>query len=157
MEIRAVRPDEVARLRDVRLRALADAPEAFLTTLDEALAYPDQVWQERAATRPGRVTFVAEEAGADRWWGMVGGLLELLQADEPPAVYLVGMWVDPSRRGTGLGQALVQAVLDWATAQRVQRVELDVVETNAHAIALYERCGFRPTGARHMVAGRPAH
>jgi GNAT superfamily N-acetyltransferase len=157
MEIRAVRPEEAALLRDVRLRALADAPEAFLTTLDEALAYPEQVWRERAATQPGRVTFIAEEPGSDRWWGMVGGLLETLQADEPPAVYLVGMWVDPARRGTGLGQALVQAVLDWATAQGVGRVELDVVETNAPAITLYERRGFRPTGARHIVAGRPDH
>ncbi|HZQ37096.1 MAG TPA: GNAT family N-acetyltransferase, partial [Dehalococcoidia bacterium] len=67
MEIRAVRPDEAALLRDVRLRALADAPEAFLTTLDEALAYPEQVWRERAATQPGRVTLIAAEPGSERW------------------------------------------------------------------------------------------
>jgi len=155
MQIRAVRPDEAAQLRDVRLRALADAPEAFLTTLAEALAYPDQVWQERAATLPGRATFIAEEAETGHWWGMVGGVLETVQADEPPAVYLIGMWVDPARRGTGLGEALVQAVLDWALAQGVRRVELDVVETNAPAIALYARCGFRPTGQRHAIAARP--
>ncbi|MGH3577586.1 MAG: hypothetical protein ACRDU0_08525, partial [Mycobacterium sp.] len=79
MQIRTVRPDEAALLRDVRLRALADAPEAFPTTLDEALAYPDQVWQERAATLPGSVTFIAEDAedpASERWWGMVGGVLE---------------------------------------------------------------------------------
>ncbi len=157
MEIRPVRPHEAAPLRAVRLRALADAPEAFLSTLEEAQAYPEQVWQERAAGQPGRVTFIAEEPVSDRWWGMVGGLLETLQADEPPAAYLVGMWVDPAQRGTGLGQALVQAVIEWAAAQGVGRVELDVVETNQHAIALYERCGFRPTGARHMVAGRSDH
>lgn len=157
MKIRAVRPGEAAPLRDVRLRALADAPEAFLTTLAEALAYPEQVWQERAATHPGRVTFIAEERGGDRWWGMVGGWLETLQADEPPTVYLVSMWVDPAKRGTGLGQALVQAVLDWAAALHVGRVELDVVESNTPAIALYRRCGFHLTGARHAVSGRPDH
>lgn len=155
MEIRAVRPAEAARLRDVQLRAVADAPDVFQTKLAEALAYPMAVWQERAAAQPGRVTFIAEAPGTDRWWGVVGGVVELLQADEPPAVYLAGMWVDPTRRGAGLGQALVAAVLDWAAALRVARVELDVAETNAAAIALYERCGFYPADARH-AAGWPA-
>ncbi|HEY7293863.1 MAG TPA: GNAT family N-acetyltransferase, partial [Dehalococcoidia bacterium] len=123
----------------MRLRALTDAPDAFLTTVTEALAYPDEVWQERAAPLPGRVTFIAEGAASERWWGMVGGVLETVQADEPPAAYLIGMWVDPARRGTGLGGALVRSVLDWALAQGVHRVELDVVETNAAAIRLYER------------------
>jgi RimJ/RimL family protein N-acetyltransferase len=157
MNIRAVQPHEAALLRDVRLRALADAPEAFLTTLEDALAYPEQVWQERAAPQPGRSTFIADDPADGRWWGMVGGVRETLQADEPPAVYLVGMWVDPARRGIGLGEALVQAVLDWAAAQGVERVELDVVETNAPAIALYLRCGFVPTGVSNLVAGRPEH
>ncbi|HLZ71917.1 MAG TPA: GNAT family N-acetyltransferase [Dehalococcoidia bacterium] len=157
MNIRAVRPDEAALLRDVRLRALADAPGAFLTTLAEALAYPDQLWQERAAALPGRVTFIGEDAADGRWWGMVGGVLETVQADTPPTVYLIAMWVDPARRGSGLGEALVRAVLDWAAARGVRRVELDVVETNAPAIGLYRRCGFLPTGERHTTSTRPQY
>jgi ribosomal protein S18 acetylase RimI-like enzyme len=56
---------------------------------------------------------------------------------------LVGMYVAPSARGIGAGQALIAAVLNLARG-RVETVELSVAIANAAAIALYLRCGFRP-------------
>jgi GNAT superfamily N-acetyltransferase len=54
-----------------------------------------------------------------------------------------GMWVDPTYRHRGIGQALMAAVIDWARAQGAERLELGVVEGNAPAIHLYERFGFK--------------
>ena len=75
--VRRVRPDEGLRLRALRLRALADAPSAFGSTLAREEAFPDDVWQERAtsgAAGEDRVTYVAEDG--DRWVGMATGLMD---------------------------------------------------------------------------------
>jgi len=48
--------------------------------------------------------------------------------------------------GRGLGRALVELLLAWADAHGVVRVALEVVETNARAIAFYEALGFEYEG-----------
>ena len=48
-----------------------------------------------------------------------------------------------SARGTGLGRALVtEACIAHARARGCVRIELDVNESNEHAIRLYVKCGF---------------
>jgi ribosomal protein S18 acetylase RimI-like enzyme len=67
---------------------------------------------------------------------------------------LEDLYVDESARGAGLGRALVQATLDRARERGCRRAELDVNESNAAAIALYEAFGFsadaNPYGARDL-------
>src|SRR5262245_16401701 len=63
MELRRIRADEGLRLRDIRLRSLADSPMAYGSTLAGEEAYPEAVWHERAANGAAAeksVTFVAE-------------------------------------------------------------------------------------------------
>ena len=45
MEVRQTGSDDWATLRRLRLRALADAPGAFASTLEAELAFPDDVWR----------------------------------------------------------------------------------------------------------------
>jgi hypothetical protein len=53
--VRRLRADEHALLRDLRLRALSDAPMAFGSTLAREEAFTPDVWQTRAAAgAPGR-------------------------------------------------------------------------------------------------------
>lgn len=40
-DVRRVRPEEWQALRDVRLRALTDAPEAFAARLEESRRHPE--------------------------------------------------------------------------------------------------------------------
>lgn len=55
---------------------------------------------------------------------------------------LVSMWVAPHGRGTGVGEALIAAMNDWATSASIERVVLAVRRGNRHAVALYVRAGF---------------
>jgi RimJ/RimL family protein N-acetyltransferase len=87
--------------------------------------------------------FVAEDAGEPV--GLAGGIVD---DEQPDRAVLVSMWVAPASRNQGTGRALVAAVVDWATASGKQRVDLLVIEGNAAAIALYERCGFALNGDR---------
>jgi GNAT superfamily N-acetyltransferase len=148
--VRRIRPDEVWRLRALRLRALAEAPQAFGSTLAKESTFADAVWVERAtrgAAGEDKVTYVAEEG--DRLVGLVTGSVEAGRFD------LFGMFVEPEARGRGVGAALVEAVIAWARARGATILYLGVTSTNHSAIALYERCGFRPTGTRRPLEHTP--
>ena len=152
--VRRIRPDEGPRLRALRLRALADAPLVFGSTLAREQAFAEDVWRDRAtqgAAGERVVTYVAE--ADDRWIGMATGL-----ADEGYRlrVDLVGMFVAPDARGRGVGAALVEAVLAWARGRGASRLHLWVTTSNRPALALYERCGFRSTGERQPLDHTPS-
>ena len=55
---------------------------------------------------------------------------------------LEDLFVDAAARGTGLGRALMAAIVDHARARACRRIELDTNETNTAALGLYERFGF---------------
>jgi GNAT superfamily N-acetyltransferase len=143
MEIRPTTEDDWERLRDVRLRALAEAPSAFGSTLARERGRTEAEWRQWAGRgRTGRgVTFVAEDG--ERFVGLAGGYPE---EEHPEAVHLVSMWVDPAERQGGLGRALVDAVVGWARDRGALMVNLWVTDGNGPAIALYRSCGFQPTG-----------
>lgn len=146
MEIRTIRPDEWRELRDLRLRALADAPDAFGATYDEELASPDEAWRLRA-DRPDRMIFVAVD-DTGRFMGMGSGGPA---PDAPGFGAIYGMWVDHAARGQRVGEGIIRAIAAWATAAGYERIGLGVTVGNAPAIALYERLGFRDLGMRYPL------
>ncbi|HEU4367609.1 MAG TPA: GNAT family N-acetyltransferase, partial [Methylomirabilota bacterium] len=104
MTVRRLRPDEAKLFKTLRLRALADAPDAFAHTFAEISAKPDEYWEEmtRSVTEPGRhVMFVAEESAEP-----VGMAFGTVDRERAGAAHLGGMWTEPARRGRGIGQAL---------------------------------------------------
>jgi len=126
------------RLRAIRLRALTDAPDAFGSTLAEAQAWDDTRWERQVEALP---TFVWSEGGADL------GMVRCAPHDgDPEAGYLISLWVAPEARRRGVGAALVDAVVAWATDRGLRRLVLDVGAHNGAAQALYERLGFAVSG-----------
>jgi ribosomal-protein-alanine N-acetyltransferase len=69
---------------------------------------------------------------------------------------LANLAVDPSRRGTGVGAALLQAFLERVEAEPpLPAVYLEVRASNAAAQRLYARAGFVPAGVRRDYYERP--
>ena len=146
MEIRTIRPDEWRELRELRLRALADAPDAFGVTYDQELAAADQAWQDRAS-RPDRKMFVAvDDHGRFVAMGSGGPA-----PDAPEYAAIYGMWVDPAARGQRIGERIIRNIADWARTAGYAAIGLGVTVGNGPAIALYERLGFRDLGIRHPL------
>ena len=56
--------------------------------------------------------------------------------------WLEDLYIRPEARGSGLGRALTQAVIDRARERGCRRVELDVNSENPAALALYRSLGF---------------
>jgi RimJ/RimL family protein N-acetyltransferase len=140
VRVRRIRPEEWATLRELRLRSLRDAPEAFGQTHEQADQQPDDEWQSAArAASSGerRAWFLAED---DR--GEPVGLV-LGRRRPPHDCLLFSMWVDPAVRHGGTGRRLVQAVADWGARWGARRVVLWVILGNEGALRFYERIGFR--------------
>jgi GNAT superfamily N-acetyltransferase len=148
--VREVVAEDWQALRDIRLEALRDAPEAFGSTYEREAAFVEADWQRRIA-RGGSFLGYLPEASASSPAGLIGGYLE-----EPGLVELVSMYVRPQARGRGLGEALVATVIDWAAARNAGSVHLWVTETNSPARLLYKRCGFTLTGERQPLPSNPA-
>jgi ribosomal-protein-alanine N-acetyltransferase len=78
--------------------------------------------------------------------GAAVGLLCFQHAWDEVELYRIA--VLPARRGHGLGAWLLARLLDWARAEGMARVHLDVRAGNGPARRLYERAGFREVGRR---------
>lgn len=136
-ELRVISGADWAALKAIRLRALADAPDAFGITLAEATANPPEVWRERA---DGPGPLVLASAG-ERPVAMGG-----LHAPEGASEAMVwGMWVEPEWRGRGLAAGILRELLGWAS-RHDRSVSLHVTEGNDGARRLYEAHGFVATG-----------
>jgi ribosomal protein S18 acetylase RimI-like enzyme len=151
MEVRQARVADWEALRQLRLRALADAPDAFASTLEVEVAFPDEVWRRRAEGGPASVNFIAREGGVD-----VGLAAVFAEPGAPGRLHLVSMWVDPRYRRRGVARALVDQAVHWAAERRAREVILWVADQNTAARRLYERIGFRPTGECQPLPSNPA-
>lgn len=139
MRVRQLAAEEFGTLRAIRLRALQDAPDAYGSTFEGTVTRTGAEWRAWFDTA---TPFIAE--GPDST--ALGLAATYSDAEEPSVAHLISMWVAPEARGTGAGDALVQQVVSFASAQGAAVVRLDVVEGNAPAIRLYERNGFSLTG-----------
>jgi len=68
---------------------------------------------------------------------------------------LANLAVLPGRRGQGLGARLLTEVVATCRRRGVTTLYLEVRDSNAAAIALYERFGFREIGRRKDYYTRP--
>jgi GNAT superfamily N-acetyltransferase len=136
-------------VRDIRLEALRDAPTAFGSTYEREILRGETHWRDRIA-RGGTFLAYLPEVSASEPAGLIGGYQE-----DPVTVELVSMYVRPRARGRGVGEALVAAVISWASDRNAASVHLWVTETNSSARMLYERCGFTLTGERQPLPSDP--
>ena len=145
LTVRVLGAHEWRSYRDVRLRSLADAPEAFCQTLADAQALHPEVWASRltAAAVSGRDhPLVAELAGAP-----VGLLYAKVDGDDESVVNLFQVWVAPEARGRGVAASLLREALRWARARKARAVHLSVTCGDTPAARLYLREGFENAGA----------
>jgi ribosomal protein S18 acetylase RimI-like enzyme len=100
---------------------------------------------------PQRELFIARLAGH------IVGSAQLLKP--PPnneaqshSATLTTFFIAPDARGHGLARGLLQAVEDSARAQGFDLIDLDVRETQAAAISLYEGAGFKRWAIKQRYA-----
>jgi GNAT superfamily N-acetyltransferase len=156
IRIRRFGPHEWAAYRTLRLRSLADAPNAFGSSLAAEEAWRPELWMARlaAAEVSGRdcplVAESADSAESAEPAGAEGAMLGLLwakcDAEDAGIVNLFQMWVAPEARGRGVAAALLDEAVAWARSTGARLVQLGVVCDNSAAVQLYTRAGFHNVG-----------
>ena len=141
LELRTLESDDWPLWRELRLAALAEAPYAFGSTLAQWQGSGDREerWRARLSI-PGAHDLIAPLDGLPV--GMASGV----PGEGAETVELISMWVNPTARGKGVGDYLIQAVERWAVERGATTLRLSVMPDNRKATALYERHGFMGTG-----------
>ncbi|GIK87956.1 MAG: N-acetyltransferase [Betaproteobacteria bacterium] len=146
--IRPLVPGDLAAYRGVRLRGLAEHPDAFSSSYEEeATPEGDARMARRLAPSP--------QAPHDGMLGafcggeLVGtiGLTVDMRAKLRHRGLVVGMYVVRERARQGIGAALLAAQVDRArTIPGLASLALTVTDGNDAARRLYERAGFAVAG-----------
>jgi ribosomal protein S18 acetylase RimI-like enzyme len=142
MNIRRLTSQDAPAYRALRLRSFREHPEAFTTSYEELEQQPFAETEKRFASPHFKLWGVFE---GNVLLGYVGLERESRIKCRHKAT-LIGMYVAPEQAGSGIGRALVEALLADARESGLELLVLTVTEGNSRAAQLYERCGFRSFG-----------
>jgi len=134
LRLRPAEPGDVDAIVGL-IRALAEFEK--LTHLLQVT--PDKLRPHLFGARPVAEAFVAE---VDT--GIVGFALFFTNFSTflaQPGLYLEDLFVLPSHRGRGIGEALLTRLAQLAVERDYGRFEWSVLDWNEHAIRFYERMG----------------
>lgn len=159
--------DDWRELRDIRLRAIANFPLAFLESFAVAHALTEEDWRARGTRNALPTSYqVVARTPADLW---IGTMSAFVSAGAPayhqgshgtgrPRANLVGVWVDPTFRGLStVAATLLRSARLWAREeQQLNEVFLHVHEANHRAMRFYQKNGAKITGGFQPDPRRPA-
>ena len=70
-------------------------------------------------------------------------------------VYITNVAVFTSQRKKGIGEKLISKLAEVVNNENADFITLEVRESNAPAIRLYEKCGFEKVGERKNFYEKP--
>lgn len=140
-QVLRIHADDWEAWREIRLRSLADAPDAFGSTYEREQSFTEDDWRDRLSSGPRVVVLVDGQPVA-----LGGGF------PRDDGLMVFGMWTDPGHRRQGHAYRVLDEVVTWAR-ERGLPVTLHVNTANPGARAAYERYGFIGTG--HLEELRP--
>ena len=138
--IRRLQPGEVDLYKQLRLRALQDAPYAFPSTYERALQRSAESWREQAeSTAQGsdRATFIAFSDDLP-----IGMIALYREEDTVDVGELLQVWVSPEYRGTKVIWNLMDEIFKWSSENRFHRIIAGVTKGNDRAVKFYTKYGF---------------
>jgi GNAT superfamily N-acetyltransferase len=137
LSIRPARPgDAMLALRFVR--ELADYERA----LDEVVATEAGLDEVLFGPNPRAFCDIAEWDGEPA--GMALWFYNISTWRGRHGIYLEDLYVTPAMRGHGIGKALLVHLARRCVDEGMERMDWQVLDWNASAIAVYERIGARP-------------
>ena len=144
--IRALTPEDAAEYRELRLSALREHPTAYCTDIREESAITLEEIQTRLKPTDSAMTFGAfhEQQHKPQLVG-IGTLIRPARLRLDFRAIVVGMYVRPAHRRTGIARQLLTACIDRARSLAgVEEVCLSITLGNDDSKSTYLACGFQP-------------
>ena len=146
--IRILTSSDASTYRELRLQALSQNPEAFISTLEVERKKPLS-------------SFIYELGIAKQapFWGYYGIFLDqkligFCQIDKSPVAkkshvaYLYNLYISPEYRGKGLAKKLVTELLEKIKSQQIELVFITYLSKNRPARDFYNHLGFKECGIK---------
>jgi RimJ/RimL family protein N-acetyltransferase len=135
-------------------RILFASTDQVLTTPEEYTITPEEekAWIRKAQETPACIILIAVMENK------VVGLLDFFAKPRKKIAHTgeFGVSVHPEYQEKGIGKRMVGALLKWAEQEpQIEKVCLQVFDTNHHAIRLYKSLGFVEEG-RQVKAAKQA-
>ena len=126
----------------VRNQGLQEVPDAFTTSYEEGLATPPGKLANRFGGEGSDNFVVGAFSALDELLGSAGFERES-RIKQCHKGHIIGVYVIPAARGSGLGRQIVDALLVEAKQlAELEQINLSVTHTNESARALYISMGF---------------
>ena len=139
IKVRRLTEDDAEIFRAIRLEALELHPETFQATYESAADLHLDAFRQRLRQYALFGGFMG---------GKLRGFVGFYPLKNPKISHkgiMWGMYVEEEARGTGLAEAMVETVLDYAR-DKVEQIILSVLADNERAKRFYEKMGFEPYG-----------
>ena len=139
--LRRLRTRDAAEFQQLRLAAIAEAPEAFGTSLEEERAKNVRTYQRDLARRgKNHHDFILGAYHPSLDGALIGvvGFFHKKKKTRHKGLFW-GMYVVPEHRRVGLGRALIaEAMSECRAISELEMLQISVVTSNPGAQALYE-------------------
>jgi len=156
IEIASLPPERWKESRDLRLASLRLEPAAFGSSYEEEVSFDETEWKRRTSN----ALFALED-------GKPVGTITCIFGNHLKTrhvAHIHGVFVDPSRRGRGIGRKMLETVLDQLKNKGdIVKVQLTVNSKRLAAVNLSEP-GICHSGtaeerveSRRRISGRIAH
>ncbi len=146
-EVVRIAPDSWQRLRELRLEALRQSPEAFGSTFEQESLWTESEWRQVA---DGVAYLVVSRDGQD----LAMMSIENLDDDYGATCWIGGCWTRPTERGRGHLSLMLDYVDKHSLEEHWSIQGLFVLTHNTNAIAAYEHLGFKRKGS---IRSDPLH
>ncbi len=144
MEVRKLSKEDWALYKSLRLLSLQETPQLFVSSVEDELSLTDEQWMSRVT--PSDIIYIAGAFIGSKLIAVAGFQREY-QFNRRHKSNLWGIFVDYSYRGRGLATELIIFILNETHKMKgIAQVRLAVGRSNSAAIALFQRCGFKPYG-----------
>ena len=143
LDLQMLSPVDWRILKEVRLRALQDSPDAFMSCYDDELRLSEWEWRRMFDVS---TWIVAREADA-----VVGVARSVGDLARPWTRHVESIWVAPTHRRRGVFRSLLYALAEVERERGVTDLLLWVMDDNHNAQRVYETLGFQPTGEMQFL------
>jgi len=140
--------------RDIRLKALKNNSQAFLSPYKKESLYSDTKWKQRLQSAKKGTNSLMYFARQDNTLvGMIGSYRNKDDLKNHSA-QIWGVYVEPEQRGKGIAKALMSTLINKLSKNvEIITVKLNVNIDQEHAKKLYEHFGFKSFDTISQVLG----